>query len=240
MRISKRIGFSLAAAAVLTLSLAGVAAAGNPSYLAAGSTSAFTGPSLASKTIDTEAGSCGSHCDSAAVYGANGFTGTLTFDSVGQVTVWDDICVHTPGTGPFVSYGGSYTLSLFDGATSLGSATYTVQNAVSCTAGANPVNTSTNPGLTFTVPASKTVSYTVSIAGVTAGSSAQAAFHTYNSIRNEAHAGNCSHTASNSVPPPTNFVIPEAPFAVLLPLSAGLAAAMYTMRRPRKLAGVAA
>ena len=36
-------------------------------------------------------------CQGAALYGANGFTGTMTFGSTGDTTVWDYICVHTPG-----------------------------------------------------------------------------------------------------------------------------------------------
>lgn len=233
MRILQRVAPAVATAALLSLSVAGMASAAG-SMATAGTYSAPTGISLTSKSINTEAGNCtpagGAPCAAAAVYGPNGFSGTLTFAAAGAVTAWDYICVHTPGDGAFKSFAGTYTFTAFDGATSLGSVTYAVAGGQSCTATTNYAAGSA--GLTFTVPASLTVSYTVAIAGLSAGSSAQAAFAGNNSIRNEAFTDG-SVTRSYSVPPPTNFIIPEAPFAVLLPLSAGLLAALFAMRKSR-------
>jgi hypothetical protein len=236
MRIMNRIVPAVVTATLLVVGVTGVASAsGGVSLATSGTSWTSTGPSLTSKSIDTEAGSCtpagGAACASAALYGANGFSGKLTFDTTGAVTAWDYICRHTPGDASFKTFGGTYTFTVYDGATSLGSTSYAVVGGLSCTGTANYAAAGT--GLTFTVPASKVVSYTISITGITAGSSAQAAFAGYNSIRNEAYT-NCSQARSYSVPPPTNFIIPEAPFAVLLPLSAGLLAAAFVMRRPRK------
>jgi hypothetical protein len=219
MRISKRISLSLAAAAVLTLGISGIASA----------------CPLTAKTIDTEAGSCaiggGPNCQSAATYGANGFTGTLTFaDNTGSTNIVDYICVPV-GTNPVVwkTFGGTYHLSLFNGASQIGStATYTVTGGLLC--GSKDATS----GVNLTPPAGLTVTYHVTIDGITAGSSAQAAFGSYPDLRNDAWGSFSDHVTSYTVPPPTNFIIPEAPFAVLLPLSAGLLAALYLVRRPRK------
>ena len=233
MRILRRIAPALATAALLSITVSGMASA-TGSLATAATYSAPSGVSVVSKTIDTEAGSCGSGggaaCSSAAVYGASGFSGTLTFDTAGAVTAWDYICTHTPADASFKTFGGTYTFTAYDGTTSLGSVSYTIVGGNTCTGSTNYAAISA--GLTFTVPASKVVNYTVSISGVTAGSIAQAAFAGFNSIRNEAFT-TCSHTRSYSVPPPTNFIIPEAPFAVLLPLSAGLLAAFFVIRKPR-------
>lgn len=240
MRIMTRIAPALATAALLTVALTGIASA-NSSLLSASTYSYSNGPNIVSKTIDTEAGNCtpagGAACASAAVYGANGFSGTILYDAAGVTTLWDYMCVHTPGTGSFVVFGGTYTISVYNGTTSLGSTTYTLTGGQDCSGYTNYAATKT--GITFTVPASKTVSYTVSLAGVTAGSNAQATFASYNSILNAAFSS-CNHVHSYSVPPPTNFIIPEAPFAVLLPISAGLFAAAFVMRRSRKASEVAA
>jgi len=216
MRISRRITLSLASAALLTVAMTGVAAACH----------------LTAKTIDTEAGSCasggGANCQSAATYGANGFTGTLTFsDNSGSTTIVDYICV--PVSGVMKTFGGTYHLSLFNGATQLGStATYVVADGVTCG------SKDATGGVTLTPPAGLTVTYHVTIDGVTAGASAQSKFGGYADVRNDAWGIFGDHVESYTVPPPTNFVIPEAPFAVLLPLSAGLLAAMFVVRKSRK------
>jgi hypothetical protein len=219
MRISKRITLSLAGAALLTLGMTGIASA----------------CALTAKTIDTEAGSCASgggvNCQSAATYGANGFTGTLTFaDNNGTTNIVDYICVPV-GTNPTIwkTFGGTYHLSLFNGASQIGStATYAVTGGLAC--GSKDATT----GVTLTPPAGLTVTYHVTIDGISAGSSAQAAFGGYPDLRNDAWGSFSDHVTSYTVPPPTNFILPEAPFAVLLPLSAGLMAALYLVRRPRK------
>jgi hypothetical protein len=237
MRIKNRIAPALATAAVLAVTISGmVSAHSGASLLTAGAFSSYyTGPALTSKTIDTEAGSCtgsgGTPCTAAAVYGANGFTGTLHFSGSGTATAWDYICVHTPAASSFKTFAGTFTFSLYNGTTLLGSATYAIAGGSSCTGSTNYAGS--HAGITFTVPASGIVNYTISIAGITSGSSAQAAFSSFNSIRNEAFDSRCNVARSYSVPPPTNFIIPEAPFAVLLPLSAGLLAAAFVMRKPR-------
>jgi hypothetical protein len=254
MRIMNRIATATATAAVLVACVAGVASAGG------GTTT--TGPTLTSKTIDTEAGSCGANggtnCNSAALYGANGFSGTLTFNGSGTVTAWDYICTNTPSNSAFKTFAGTYTFKVYDGSTLLGSTSYAVAGGQACTGSTNWAAGGT--GLTFTVPASKTVGYTISIAGITAGASAQAAFAGSATIQNQAFnicntqalssvvlnggvvsSCSCSGVARSwAVPPPTNFIIPEAPYAILLPLTAGLFAAAFVMRRSRSsVAGVA-
>ena len=224
MRIPRQITLALASAAMLTIAISGIASA----------------CSLVSKTIDTEAGSCtiagGSNCQSAATYGANGFTGTLTFkDNSGSTNIVDYICVPVGNPAVFKTFGGTYHLSLFNGSTQLGStATYTVTGGLTC--GSKDATS----GVTITPPSSLTVSYRVSIDGITAGSSAQAAFGSNADIRNDAWGSFGDHVTSYTVPPPTNFIIPEAPLAILLPLSAGLVAAAFVMRRPRKAQVMAA
>jgi len=218
MRISRRITLSLASAALLTVAMTGVAAACH----------------LTSKTIDTEAGSCanggGANCQSAATYGANGFSGNLTFsDNSGSTTVVDYICVPVGNPAVMETFGGTYHLSLFNGSTQLGStATYTVTGGLTCG------DKRATGGVSLTPPASLTATYHVTIDGITSGASAQAAFGGYADVRNDAWGIFSDHVTSYTVPPPTNFVIPEAPFAVLLPLSAGLLAAMFVVRKSRK------
>ena len=200
---------------------------------------------VVSKSITTEAGNCTTagtpECDAAALYTPNiGFTGTLTFsaDQIGdQVRVVDYICVHTPGAAQFMTFGGTnrtYTLTLREGAATLGSATYDVTSGLECTGNA-PVGVTAAQGALITVPADGTVDYRLAIEGITAGASAQAAFSTYNSIRNEAFDDQGGVARSQSVQPPTNFIIPEVPFAVLI-LVTGVAAVgiwlMLSRRRP--------
>ena len=197
-----------------------------------------------SKSITTEAGNCTtsgtSQCSAAAVYTPNiGFTGTLTFssDQIGtQVRVVDYICVHTPGDAEFKSFGGAnrtYTLTLREGAATIGSATYDVTAGLDCTGNA-PVGVNTSAGALITVPADGTVEYRLLIEGVTAGASAQATFSSYNSIRNEVFDSGGGVARAQSVPPPTNFIIPEAPFAILLLLSGAAAVGLWLMWSRRR------
>jgi hypothetical protein len=189
------------------------------------------------KTITTEAG------NGAALYTPNvGFTGTLTFSQaqIGtQVRVVDYICVHTPGDMQFKSFGGAnrtYTLTLREGAATLGSATYDVTPGLDCT-GNSPVGVTAAQGALITVPQDGTVDYRLLIEGVTAGASAQATFSSYNSIRNEVFDSGGGVARSASVPPPTNFIIPEAPFAVLLLVSGVAAVGLWLMWSRRRTMG---
>lgn len=165
---------------------------------------------------------CGS-----AVYGANGYTGYVTYsaDEVGTTAqLYDFLCVHPTG-GKFTSYAGTYTL-MVAGTTS----TYTVAGGVDCSGGANPAHTGTIA--TFTVPAGGVVAYSVSIAGVTS-QTCQSAFAAYNSTRNQVYdLLDGSHAAAPSVPtcaPPAN--VPDAPFASLLLVTSGIGAALFVARK---------
>jgi len=219
---------ALVLASLLTMALAATASA-----------------NISSKTIDTTTGECSKTSDStdpsatcgSAVYGANGFTGTINFDSApGELQVVDYICVHTPGTGPFVSYtkGGTYTFTLYDDSGAfLASATYAVTAGVNCTSGTNAVVGGTAVGAL--IPAGTTdtsLHYSVTISGVTAAS-APSDFSTYNSIRNRALASDGSHADSESVKPPTTppGEIPESPLSILLIATGGIGAAWFVARR---------
>lgn len=184
---------------------------------------------IVGKTIDTEPGG-------AALYGPSGFSGTITFsaDEAGDtVKVVDYICVHTPGDAEFKTHGDSYTLTITNGGAPLATDTYTVTGGLMCT-GTGPVGVGASEGATIVVPNDLTVEYTVSLAGTTAGADAQADFAAYNSIRNEAFDDQGGQARSASVPPPTDFIIPEAPLAILLVLTGGLAAAWLVVRQSRR------
>jgi hypothetical protein len=205
--------------------------------LLASASTAFA--SVTSKTILTTTGLCSdaSTTCGAAVYGPSGFTGTITYsaDEIGTLAKLDDfLCVHTPSTGPFVSFGGAYTLTVKAGST-LGSGALlatnseTVASGVACTGGANPVTGTIN---TFTVPAGGVVNYSILIAGVTA-QNCQSLFSTFNSIRNQAFDQlDGSHAASNSVAPcGPGTPVPEVPFAGLLVLTSAIGAAFFVARK---------
>ena len=200
--------------------------------------------SIQSKTILTTNGLCvnsgnpptladGVTPCGAAVYGADGFTGTITYsaDEIGTTAkVVDFMCVHTPGDAQFKSYGGTYTLTIKStGGATLATSTETVAGGQECVDAVNPVTGTIN---TFTVPADGVVKYSIVISGLTA-QTCQAAFATFNSIRNGAQdLLDGSHANSPSVAPcGTPPFIPEAPLAVLLVLSAGLIALVFVARR---------
>lgn len=206
------------------------------------STVAFA--SIQSKTILTTNGLCVNSGDpptladgttpcGAAVYGANGFTGTITYsaDEIGTTAqIVDFMCVHLASGGAFTSYGGTYTLTVKNtGGATLATSTETVANGTECTDAANPV---TGTITSFTVPSNGVVDYSIMISGLTA-QTCQSAFSAYNSIRNGAlDLQDGSHANSPSVAPcGTPPLIPEAPFAALLVLSGGALAVVYFMRR---------
>ena len=200
--------------------------------------------SIQSKTILTTNGLCVNSGDpptlangvtpcGAAVYDSSGFSGTITYsaDEIGTTAkVVDFICVHLPGTGPFRSYGGLYTLTIKStGGATLATSTETVAGGMECTAGANPVSGTIN---SFTVPATGVVKYSILISGLSAGQ-CQAAFASFNAIRNGAvDILDGSHANSPSVAPcGTPPIIPEAPYVALLVLTAGAIVIVYVLRR---------
>jgi hypothetical protein len=198
---------------------------------------------VSSKTINTTVGECVNSGDppalsdgttpcGAAVYGANGFSGRI--HGTGSATLIDYICDHTPGTGPFVSYGGTYTFSIFVGGAPAGSTTETVTSGVSCTTDTNAV---TDGAIEVIFPVSGYVDYTVSIAGVNAAT-ATTTFGAHNSILNRVlDTASSSHANSPSVAPPTPPAeVPEAPASALLVVTAGLVAGGVLLARSRRAA----
>ena len=204
----------------------------------------FAFASIQSKTILTTNGLCvnggatptladGTTPCGSAVYGPDGFTGTITYsaDEIGTTAQADDfLCVHTPSTGPFVSFAGTYTLTLTSTSNgALVTSTEAVAGGTDCTDGANPVSGTIN---TFIVPADGIVNYSIMIQGVTA-QNCQDTFSGFNSIRNQAYDKlDGSHAASPSVAPcgPTTST-PEVPFAGLLVLTSALGAAAFVARK---------
>lgn len=225
MKLSRRL---LVVSATLTVLL-----------FAASSAFATTTGSVTSKTINTTNGECvnsgdpptladGTTACGAATYGADGFTGHI--NGTGTVAVTDYICVHTPGDATFVSYGGTYTLTLYGaGDVLIGSETYTVAGGVACTDGSNA---SSGTGITVDFDANGgSVSYTLTIAGVTSAN-AQDTFSGYNSIFNRAKGiGDAQANSPSVAPPGPPTVTPEAPFAALLVLSAGGLGFWFVRRR---------
>jgi hypothetical protein len=182
---------------------------------------------VTSKSINTTTGECtgGDACGS-ATYGVDGFSGRIF--GTGTASLYDYICVHTPGDGAFDSYGGTYTLTI--GGTSV---TETVAGGADCTA---HNNAATGTPIQFTFPTSGYVDYSVSISGITA-SSAQATFERYNSVLNRVFDSvNGSHANSPSVAPPgPTAEIPEAPLPATLLLTGVLVAGGALTARRRLL-----
>ncbi len=204
--------------------------------------------SIQSKTIMTTNGLCVNSGDpstlangttpcGAAVYGPNGFTGTITYtlDEVGTAAkLVDFLCAHVPGDAAFDSFGGTYTLTVRAGGTVgsgavLGTSAETVTNGVDCVDAANPVSAGS---VSFTVPAGGVINYSILISGITS-TTCQSHFSAFNSIRNQAFDElDGSHAASPSVAPcgpPT--IIPEAPFAALLLLTSAAGAVWFVARK---------
>jgi hypothetical protein len=221
---ARRLGVVLATVAILTFALAGVANA-----------------SVTSKTINVTNGECvnsgdpptladGTTACGSATYGATGFTGHIS--GSGTTTVVDYICVNDINTpGAFVSYGGTYTFTLYDAANAvIGTTTETVTGGVACTDGNNAV-TSGSLTLNFN-DYGGTVAYSVSINGVTT-SNVAATFAGNNSILNRVFSiSDPSKANSPSVAPPvTGHEVPEAPAAALLVLSAGVVGFWFIRRQ---------
>ena len=227
---ARRSLFPLAASLLLTFALAGTAAAHIDSKSILVETTGGAEECLESE-VTTSGAACG-----AAVYTPDGFTGTINFtaDEIGDtVSLVDYICVHTPGGGAFMSFAGSYTLTI-DYDTGTTSTSYTVDGGEDCVDAANSVSDGFGSAVTFTVPADGTVTYWVEIAGVEPGTDAQQTFAGYNSILNRVVGDGVGHAHSASVKPPTTFIIPEAPLAILLLVSGGALATLLVARRMRR------
>ncbi len=179
-----------------------------------------------SKTINTTTGECSEGGCGAAVFGTNGFSGRLF--GTGSASLADYICVHTPGTGSFVSFPGTYTFTVSSGGSQLATGSYLVTGGVGCTSNNNAAGGS----VSFTYPASGFVEYSVSVSGVTP-SNAQSTFSRYNSILNRVISADLKdHAQSESVPPPgPGGEVPEVPAAALLILSGGIGAGWFLLRR---------
>lgn len=199
---------------------------------------AVTG-SVTSKTINTTNGECVNSGDpptladgvtpcGAATYGADGFSGHIS--GTGVLNVTDYLCVHLTSGGPFMSYGGTYTLSIYGaGDTLIGTETYTVNGGQECTDGLNASN-GTGISVDFGANAG-TVSYTLTISGVTSAN-AQDTFSAYNSVLNRAKGIGDAQAQSPSVAPPgPPGDVPEAPASALLVLSSGVLVLLMLRRR---------
>jgi hypothetical protein len=250
----RRLPLAIALTGIMVFALAGVA-------------TAF----VTSKTIDTTTGECtkdangngilvgGGACGD-AVYGADGFTGHITFDAseAGHtVSLVDIFCVHTAGgVGSFNSLGvdgsgnvtgdpgssADYTLTITD---TSGSATgsYNIVSGKDCS------DTLYNPfvdvsGLSWTI-SDLTVSYSLLIDGITADNAASAFGDSFNSVLNKIYEKdgtqvtqqNSASVGAPSGPPP---VVPEAPLTVLLLGTGGLTSVWYVSRKLRQRASLTA
>jgi hypothetical protein len=193
---------------------------------------------VTSKTINTTNGECVNSGDpptladgttpcGAAVYGATGFTGTIT--GTGTQTLQDYICVHTPSDSSFTSYGGTYTFTVYDsGNATLASTAETVTDGVACTDGNNAV-TSGSVIVDFDANGGS-VTYSVTISGVTSAN-AQATFDAYNSILNRVVSDTNQANSPSVAPPGPPGDVPEAPAAILLVGTAGLLGLAFVLRR---------
>jgi hypothetical protein len=224
VRKLRRSGIVLATVAVLLLALA-------PATLATGT--------VTSKTIDTTAGECVNSGDpptladgttpcGAAIYGANGFTGHIY--GSGTLDIVDYICTHTPGAGSFLSFGGTYTFTVYDSVGGvIGTTSETVTGGSPCTDGNNAV-TSGSINVDFDANGG-VVAYSISISGVTAAN-AQTTFAGYNSILNRVVGlGDAQANSPSVAPPGPPGEVPEAPASILLVLSAGILGLLFLRRR---------
>jgi hypothetical protein len=188
-----------------------------------------------SKTINTASGG------GAFTYGATGVTGTIT--ASGAEKIVDYLCVHTPGDGPFVSYGASYTLTLYSNGTPVGTSTYTASDGLACTDGNNAVSSST-AGVSVNFDTyGGSLQYSLLIGGVTSANCPTIfPVSTYNSTLNRVYdPTDGSHANSVSVPPCGPPVeIPEAPAAAMLLITGGLLAGAFVIMRRRSTVRLAA
>ena len=220
-------------AILLTLGLAGVA-------------SGVATSTVTSKTINVTNGECvnpgnpptladGVTPCGAAVYGPTGFTGHIHGTGTGSVS--DYICVHTSGNGPFLSFGTTYTFTVYDSNGGvIATTTETVNPGQDCTGTTNWVTSGSLTGIDFDANGG-VVAYSVLITNPNVTSAnAQATFDSYNSIRNEAFGDSGQARSASVAPPGPPGEIPEAPAAILLVLTAGFLGLAFVARR-RLVAG---
>lgn len=221
-----RLLLAFTVAGILVFSLAGIASA-----------------TIVSKTINVTNGECvfsanpPKLADSTTVCGAAvydpvfGFTGHITFnEGEGTVNLSDFICENIRSVpGAFTSVGGSYTLTLSDGDTTVaGPTTYAITGGTDCNDGSSQ---SSFP-VALTVPGG-TGTYTVAYSLVLRDFD-PANFTGDNSILNRIEEGDANQANSPSVGPPQGSpLVPEAPLTVLLLLTGGLGAAWFISRRMR-------
>jgi len=217
---------SLFAAIAMTFVIAGIASA-----------------HIDSKTINTTTGECSSSqsgCGS-FTYGSSGVTGTIT--ASGSERIVDYMCTHTPMGAQFVSYGATYTLTLYSGGTPVGTDTYTATGGVDCTDGNNAVSGSTEGVLVNFDTYGGSLQYSLLISGVTSANCPTIfPSSTYNSTLNRVFdPSDTSHANSQSVAPCGPPVeVPEAPASALLLISGGLLAGAFVIRRRRSTVRIAA
>ena len=219
--------------------------------------SGMAAANVKAKTLDTTA--CTSDAtQQCATYGADGFTGTITFSGdqvTHNVNLIDILCVNPVNqSGSFNSLGldsgaatgatgFSATYHLTVNGTNLGS--YTVPSGQNCS------DTLYNPflsisGVAFKIPGvpnvDETVSYSLLIDGITAAN-ANTVFGNkgvnFNSILNkiyEKDGTTVSQENSLSVGPPEGpgTPVPEAPLTILLLGTGGLTAVWYVSRKLRQ------
>jgi len=217
---------ALLAAIVLTFVVAGIASA-----------------HISSKTINTTTGECSSGqsgCGS-FTYGSTGVTGTI--NATGQERIVDYFCTHTPMGGAFVSYGATYTLTLYSGGTPVGTDSYVATGGVDCTNGNNAVSGSTEGVAVNFDTYGGSLQYSLLISGVTSANCPTIfSSSTFNSTLNRVFdPTDGSHANSQSVAPCGPPVeVPEAPASALLLISGGVLAGAFVVRRRRSTVRLAA
>jgi len=215
-----------AIAIVLTLLMAGVVSAAS---------------TVTSKTINTSTGECtkdaqgnpvlvgGGDCGS-ATYGATGFTGHIYGSGTGSLS--DYMCVHTPGGGQFLSFGTTYTFTVYDSNNGvIATTTETVNPGQDCAGDTNWVTAGSLANVNFDANGG-VVAYSILITNPNVTSAtAQSTFSSYNSIRNAVFADSGHARAASVAPPGPPGDVPEAPAAILLVLTAGAVALAFVARR---------
>ncbi len=226
MTFPTRAALALVGAGLLVGVLTGTALAAGPSV----SLNVTNGECLTAASPATLAN--GTTACGAAVSGTQGFSGRIFGSGTAQISAL--VCVHLPGEGSLSSYGGAYELKVSIDDQALGAVSS--ENAVGgldCGTGAATVS---GAPLQVTFPASGSLGYTLSIAGVspTNGSSSFRAFDRMVVRIYVTEAGQTTAADSPAVVPPgPPGEIPEAPVVPVLLVSAGLISLLMVQRRIR-------